>query len=485
MSLTDRVASETRIGALKLLAIEANKDLPDGKKIVGFAKFKLEDIEKLRKLILASIGKPVLRVSPSKKGDLSQVNSISTLSGLKEMARMLRIPGYSKYNAAQKEDLRRLIINHIGGSVTPRKVSSKKASPKKASLDLEDQVRSIKTISGLIKIVAGLGIPGYNKYKLAQIEDLRRKALEKMGSKPGVAPVVVVAPPKPAKKSDEEGLDGCLLATPVKKLATTPQMDYDSFSSERHQAKSMPECLAFYGIFKSKRFGAGTYGQTFLADYKGQSTVFKIVDLEQSEFGLEGFKWECVIAERAAKIGVGPAIVAKGICYDKGSPQYGIIGMGRCKPISMSASIPKKDFPQLVELISILHKHGITHRDLGVRNVMKSGSRYVFIDYGLAMAYPGPVPREMELFDYAYLMFDVDGTDWYATKLSVKDRAIYNRMLDSWVVAEEYTTKYFPIYMLKTLGVAKAGYYLNKLSEGDADDTRLMAQLRARFRSGV
>lgn len=499
-TLLERVRTENRIGALKLLTLEINQGLPEGKRISGYARFKLDNIDELRNLILNSIEN--LKDKDEKKkqgnlgqgqGNLGQINAITTLSGLKEMAKMLGISGYSKYTSATKEELRALIISHIGGKNPqipdnlPPLIPGKLPPQIIPESNLDNQIRQIKTISGLIKLVAHLDIPKYRSYRLSQIEDLRRIALDKLNK--------LLPEEKPEEKkrfveNSEEKKNlivkrekGCLRLYHQKDLNTTPEQDYQNFKADTNQVNKLKSCLEIYGIKNAKPFGAGTFGMTYLADYMGQSTVFKMVNLEESDFGLEGFKWECVIAERASLIGVGPVIVTKGICYDKNIPKYGILGMGRCSPINMKVTLERKEFGYLFDLISTLHKNGITHRDLGQRNIMKSGDSYVFIDYGLSFAYPGKVPRELELFDYAYLFYDLDGIDWLLERVSLQEAKLITQMVKSFKHTEYDTAKFFPIYMLKTLGLEQAGWYLNKIPiQGSPDDKAVIAILKKRIK---
>lgn len=480
-TLLEKVRTENRIGALKLLALEINKGLPEEKRISGYARFKLDDIDKLRNLILNSIKDEGRKQKHLRQGDLGQINAITTLSGLKEMAKMLGISGYSKYTSATKEELRALIISHIGGK-NPQ-VPDKLPPQIIPESNLDNQIRQIKTISGLIKLVAHLDIPKYRLYRLSQIEDLRKIALDKLDKSLPEGKERFLQKPEEKKNPIVKREKGCLRLYHQKDLNTTPEQDYQNFKADTNQVNKLKSCLEIYGIKNAKPFGAGTFGMTYLADYMGQSTVFKMVNLEESDFGLEGFKWECVIAERASLIGVGPVIVTKGICYDKNIPKYGILGMGRCSPINMKVTLERKEFGYLFDLISTLHKNGITHRDLGQRNIMKSGDSYVFIDYGLSLAYPGKVPRELELFDYAYLFYDLDGIDWLLERVSLQEAKLITQMVKSFKHTEYDTAKFFPIYMLKTLGLEQAGWYLNKIPiQGSPDDKAVIAILKKRIK---
>lgn len=491
MSLAERVRAESRIGSLKMLAIEANRILPPEKQIVGYSRLTLSDLEVLRQKILEALSANAPSVPNPKIGQLDQ---IQTLVGLKEMAKLVGLTGYSKYNASQKELLREKIRVHLLPPqiipqikplpIEPPQPIGKLCTPEKKPSSKTVQIRQVQTtstISGMVKIASSLGIPNLRSYRLANLEELRQLILKQLQTP--LKPIPPVAPLKVVKPNSQEvrpKISGCLVSE-EEKLGTTPLEDYQNLHLTEFKADNPAQCLSNYGIVKAKKFGCGTYGQTYLAQNGDQETVIKIVDLQESTLGVEGFRWECVIARRAGKLGVGPAMLRAGICYDKtGTASYGIMEMARCKPLGVNG-IETKEYPLLKRMIETLHQNGITHRDLGGRNLMRSGNSLVFIDYGLAMAFPGPVPRPLALFDFAYLFEDLWALNWIQQQFP-GEAAELKKLAKNSIYAEEVTARYFPIEMLKTIPLQQAGFFFNKIPvEGSPDDRRITGIIRARL----
>ena len=486
MSLVERVRAESRIGSLKMLAIEANRILPSERQIVGYSRLTLSDLKLLRKKILDAVSENVPSVQNPKIGQLDQ---IQTLAGLKEMAKLVGLTGYSKYTANQKELLREKIRTHLLPPQKPLPIEppqpiGKLCTPEKKQSSKTVQIRQVQTtstISGMVRIASSLGIPNLRSYRLANLEELRQLILKQLQApfqpNPPIVPLKVV---RSNSQESRPKVLGCLISE-EEKLDTTPLEDYQNLRLTKFKADTSAQCLSNYGIVKAKKFGCGTYGQTYLAQNGDQETVIKIVDLQESTLGVEGFRWECVIARRAGKLRVGPAVLRAGICYDKtGTASYGIMEMARCKPLGANG-VEDEEYPLLKQMIETLHHNGITHRDLGGRNLMRSGKDLVFIDYGLAMAFPGPVPRALALFDFAYLFEDLWALDWIQQQFP-REAAELKKLAKNSIYAEEVTARYFPIEMLKTIPLQQAGFFFNKIPvEGSPDDRRITGIIRARL----
>ena len=428
--LKTRIEGETQIGKLKLLITELNRKLPGNQVIKGYSTYKLVQIEELRKLALSKLN--------FENGEAKEINKIDSLSGLKDMARLLGISGFSTFTSNRKEELRALIIAIMNEKKAPSVISNKEITE--------------MTVNELKAFAANKGI--YIKSKSNKAEIIQ--AILKGGI------------PNNNGEDQKKHVPGLCVNRTLEKLTTSPYQEWKRLTFAQLVSGSVPKCLEEMGLNSKKLIGRGSSGNSYFNTFKGNPSIFKVVKFPGLT-GIEGFRWECVINERAAAIGVGPVLLEKSICLSEKTPKFGVLVLEKCSPISRTHNFSEADCAEIYNLIDRLHQNGISHRDLGVRNIMKSGNRFVLIDYGLSLAFDGPVPEEYEFWDHLYLSIDVD--EYYNYLKSIKTD-IYMSKLDKYmsdnVKLELLTVKHFPDYMLKTLGFDAATNYLNNVDGPEA-----------------
>lgn len=360
-NLRIRIEKEFHIVKLKSLVEELNK-MPD-KSIKGYS---MSQIEELREIAL------------DKDISIKELSEINSLSGLKDIARLIGIKGFSRFKAAQKEELRSLIISNV-------------IKRNESSIIVEEK-----------------------EYK----ENTKTSTLSEDWN----------------------------------------NLEFDTETSSK--------CLKGMGIVSKNQIGKGSFGKSYAIIYNNTPAIVKILKFP-GYLRMEGFKWECIINERAANIGVGPEILDKKICMGKKGPESGVLIMSRCTPLSKD--ITTEECLELYNLIDCLHQNGISHRDIGLRNIMKNGNRLVIIDYGLALAFPGTVPEEYKILDHLSLAYDCKS--YYNYLKSIKSEAYMAKMDEYFrdsVKRELLTVKYFPECMLKTLPFDIAANYLNNVDGNSA-----------------
>ncbi len=442
-----RILEETQIGKLKLLIIELNRTLSDNEKISGYSTYTLSKIEDLRKIALKKID--------NKSVNMIEDNlSIMTVAQLKALAlnKGLYVP-----SRALKNDIIRLIEskNIPSPSVprvpTPFRVSSPDTTPSSTVPSSTTSDISGMTVAQLKAFAVQKGIYIPSKASKSQIISIIESNLSKgTSSQKGT--------------SSPEDIPVCLTDKSQDSLNTTPLYDYNNFKFNEFQANSMDSCLSHVSTKNIKAGSKGSYGVTFSDMYKGTQAIFKVVKFP-NPMGVEGFKWECVITKRAALLGVGPQVLEMSICYHGKTPKFGVLILGKCGPISFEYTFNKSEVKQIYQSIVKLHNNGISHRDLGLRNIMRSGDKLVLIDYGLALAFPGPVPDGYKIWDHSYLAYDSQSYYEYLTTIfSAKDINRIDNKLGDDVVIESMTVQYMPVEMIKTLGRDKAVMYFNNAS---------------------
>lgn len=226
--------------------------------------------------------------------------------------------------------------------------------------------------------------------------------------------------------------------------------------------QSIPKITSndFNERFKLSKVSEGTYGKVFRGKYKDEDAVFKLTNLNEN-LGLQGFLWECLITEAAHQRGVGPRVIGKAIVPDK---NFGVLVLQEYQQ-STSPVPPEK----MYYLLSKLHRHGICHRDLGVRNILQSGNAIVIIDFGLSFYFSGKVPEEYQLFDH--IIYGIDNPEYLRflrKKYSKKeiDRYLTPEGKGNDYTLESLTVKHFPEEMLRVLPLKNASNYLHNV-EGD------------------
>jgi hypothetical protein len=439
------IEGETQIGKLKLLITELNRKLPSDQVITGYSTYKLAQIEELRKLALSKLNfenSETKETKETNKISINSINSINSLSGLKDMARLLGISGFSGFKANRKEELRALIIANM---------NSKKAPPFVPAANTNKEITEM-TVNELKAFAANKGI--YIKSKSNKAEIIQ--AILKGGI------------PNNTGEDQKKNVPGVCVNRTLEKLTTSPFQEWKRLTFTQLVSGSVPKCLGEMGLNSKKLIGRGSAGNSYFNTFKGNPSIFKVVKLPGLT-GIDGFRWECIINERAAAIGVGPVVLEKSICLSEKTPKFGVLVLEKCSPISTTYNFSEADCAEIYNLIDRLHQNGISHRDLGARNIMKSGNGFVLIDYGLSLAFDGPVPEEYEFWDHLYLSIDVD--EYYNYLKSIKSD-IYMSKLDKYmsdnVKLELLTVKHFPDYMLKTLGFDAATNYLNNVDGPEA-----------------
>lgn len=216
--------------------------------------------------------------------------------------------------------------------------------------------------------------------------------------------------------------------------------------------------------------------------------MFKIGEV----FNVEVFKWECVISKRAAQIGIGPVVRDCALCMGRQSLKskkqllYGVIIMARCQPLAKTS---KLDLTEINRMLNVLHQNGVVHRDLAKRNIMTTSTggagKYVFIDYGLSVAFPGPVPEAYRVWDHAFLTEDIPKYKEIPQVSSMKKMIAH--LSKNRFNLEEMTAQYFPIEMLVTMKMPLAGRYLNNIDDdvSEKEEDKLDAILIKRLKGAA
>ena len=97
---------------------------------------------------------------------MDNLDEISTISDMKNIARMLNIPGYSKYKYKDFDTLKNLIIRKIKPTEFPDNFIS--------------DVKKETTITRMKTYASTIGIKGAAKYKLCDIDILRSLILKQL-----------------------------------------------------------------------------------------------------------------------------------------------------------------------------------------------------------------------------------------------------------------------------------------------------------------
>jgi tRNA A-37 threonylcarbamoyl transferase component Bud32 len=276
--------------------------------------------------------------------------------------------------------------------------------------------------------------------------------------------VVPVLPPPPIKAGLIKPIKPgeCLLPS-EEKITTTSAQDYRTVKEGiKEENISLADFKKKYHL--GKVLGKGSYGKIYQGKYQSQQVVFKVIQ-QNPETGFEGFLWECVASKRAAMLGVGPGVVDTIVLKTGKKITHYVIAMNQCTPDEEN-DLTYENTAEIYAMMKKLHSNGIAHRDLGKRNMMKSGRQFVFIDYGLAFVYDGPVPAEVQLLDHAVLAFDVSEYFEYL----VAEEIYTSKKLDTFesdLKADTVSLENFPLPMLRTLR-EKGEYYLNYTKGGEA-----------------
>lgn len=302
-----------------------------------------------------------------------------------------------------------------------------------------------------------LGLPPLDDLSLAELRTLGKEMGFKIPPKISKAGILEIIKGNvgPRKSSDT-----CISAKTVDRLTTIPIYDYDHLNLVNFSGASINSCLTDMGVGKAKAGVKGSYGVTYADNFNGSPAIFKVVKFP-NPMGVEGFKWECVISRRAAALGVGPEVLETSMCYSGKTPKFGVMVLGRCGPLASDYAFTKAELAEIYQLIVKLNNNGIAHRDLGKRNIMRSGGRLVLIDYGLALAFPGPVPEEYKIWDHTYLSYDTESYYEYLKTIFPASSIKKIDQLEDDVKLESLTIQYFPVDMLRTLGYERTLMYIN------------------------
>ena len=495
------IEGETQIGKLKLLITELNRKLPSDQVITGYSTYKLAQIEELRKLALSKLNfenSETKETKETNKISINSINSINSLSGLKDMARLLGISGFSGFKANRKEELRALIIANMNSKKAPPFVPAANTNKEITEMTVNElkafaankgiYIKSKSNKAEIIQAILKGGIPNntgedqkappvISNKEITEmtVNELKAFAANKgiyIKSKSNKAEIIQAilkgGIPNNTGEDQKKNVPGVCVNRTLEKLTTSPFQEWKRLTFTQLVSGSVPKCLGEMGLNSKKLIGRGSAGNSYFNTFKGNPSIFKVVKLPGLT-GIDGFRWECIINERAAAIGVGPVVLEKSICLSEKTPKFGVLVLEKCSPISTTYNFSEADCAEIYNLIDRLHQNGISHRDLGARNIMKSGNGFVLIDYGLSLAFDGPVPEEYEFWDHLYLSIDVD--EYYNYLKSIKSD-IYMSKLDKYmsdnVKLELLTVKHFPDYMLKTLGFDAATNYLNNVDGPEA-----------------
>ncbi len=402
--IRNRILEENRIGKLKLLIVELNQTLSDNDRISGYSTYTLANIEDLRKLALAKLSKGT--VKGTVKGT---INDISRTSG-----------------------------KEVNGSMTVKEL---KAIALERGIYIRSKALKDEILQTLNAVVTSVSSQPSRSSQPSQSSQSSQPSRSSQSSQP-------LSP------------DVCLTNKPVNNTYTRPIDDYNNLQLTGFQADSIKSCLVNLTPNNFKTGGKGSYGVTFVDQYKGSSAVFKVVKFPNN-LGIEGFKWECVLSKRASMLGVGPEVLETSICYKGKVPKFGVLVLGKCGPVKITYELTKADCKQIYESLVKLHENGISHRDTGIRNIMRSGDKLVIIDYGLSLGFSGPVPEEYKIWDHAYLSYDSSSYHEYLkTKLPKSSMQTIAKLQDD-IALESLTVQYMPIEMIRTLGAEKAAMYFN------------------------
>lgn len=432
-SLRRRIEEETRIGKLKQLVIELNENLPNNKRVKGYSKITAKDIENLRQLALDTIDlrsyersvtprahSPLLEEKKEESNEDPQaVSGETTMADLKAMAKMLGIKGVQKWTRDKKDEL----VKKINEESKPRELE--KRSKRKISAQISPQIS-----------------------KAVREREKKRRL-------------------SPRRKDLSLGSGRCNSSNSIKTLKYTNSLEeFDKLKFRRINSGNIDVILKTIGTKRSKLVTEelGTYASIYIDKYNDQLAVFKVVKFIDA-MGFIPFKWECVAAERAAKIGVAPEIFEKYVCYDnKNYPKYGVIIMKRCGMIDEDYTPTDEELRRMHGMIMALADNGIVHKDIATRNIMRNGDNFAFIDYGLALVYDGKIPKEMRIWDHFYLSSDIRAYYRFLRKHYSKAFMEYLDTLESPKVLESITARNFPSNMIETLAFDDAIKYLNHLT---------------------
>ncbi len=382
-----------------------------------------------------------------------------------------RITVYSGYKLSEIETLRGVMLKRcsILRQKSPKRSSPKKISPKKRGRPTKpvletkitvDAVLSMTTLKDLKEAGKALGIPRLSSYNSALKEELRALIITMIGSKSPLK-----ASPRKAPGSDYK--------------VPNYQKLFDNFEAERIDYNHL-----FEEVMKILNMGEQIINDQFRDLYRGRrnqkEVLYKVVDLDQ--FGENGFKWECIISEIAGKIGAGPKILMKAICHFRGEPKFGIICMEKhdllVRDNDPNAEFEGSEYEKVRDMLDLLHKHGIVHRDVVIENIAVSKNKFLMINYQFALIFPpGKVPTILQYND-TFLPMMMGFHYQYEKNLTEKEMGLYRDYVDTDPVDRELAAaKYFPDYMLKTLGVNGAYKYFDFMSAtADGEVARILIQ---------
>lgn len=516
------IQKEDRISKLKLLTIKMNDYLPASKKITGYTTYNLGTIELLRNRVLNVVNEfkketkvpakvPQEVKVPARVAErvpqrvVERVNWDMTVAELRKYAIQNNI---SLTGVSLKADIIKRINQKVSSRssqvvqhvVQPRPVVAQRIKHKvdesmtvvelrKYAIDNGISLTGLKHKSDIIQKINSthrvLHVVGVSDNVPPRVEHVQRivkkdiadmqKELEQHDlallrkladfwyqikipsgmKKPEVISLLL-------EKTRELSGHTCNTQTSPLKLKTTPYQDFMAYKFDTISGDSINKCLMNYNVTKDNKGGKGSFGVTFIDKYKGQTAIYKVVRLDEDNFEL--FKWECVLTERASKLGVGATVLGKALCKDKKELLFGVLILSQCSPILYGHFYTKSEFEKIHNLINILHENGIAHRDLSTRNIMYNGNSFALIDYGFALGFNGKVPEEYRVWDHAFLSNEVPAYEEYLSTIKSKD---YMKRVEflagNGIELEKLTVKVFPEEMIKTLGIGKNKEYRAKL----------------------
>ena len=159
--------------------------------------------------------------------------------------------------------------------------------------------------------------------------------------------------------------------------------------------------------------GQGSYGKIWTACRDGQCTEYVAKDITfdfsryPAQYAYRLFFAECLMTQFAGQQGIGIPIHAFFLC-DEG--RRGVVIMDRFEKDleRIQTQLTWEDMKSLLTKVTALHRAGILHRDLFLKNTMYrtvQGVRDIrIIDFGLAIAFEKRIPSNLCAIDYINLL---------------------------------------------------------------------------------
>jgi serine/threonine protein kinase len=200
-------------------------------------------------------------------------------------------------------------------------------------------------------------------------------------------------------------------------------------------------------------YEGNNYADVYITKWQGKSCLLKNVIMD-----LANFKWECLIAHRAAEKGFGPQVYGQWI-----KDRQGYLLTEACFPTL------RPHVESVLDLIDQMHQHGIAHRDLQVQNFRQTAEgKLVITEYDQAFLFRNNrTPKPLRLRDVATTMASMDRLTPEGTlnRFSPRDLEIMESVKDNEEPYQIQSAQFYPIEMLKstkTFPYINAKYPLTK-----------------------